>query len=227
MIKIKRRDTEKVRKAIEDLHMAKSSGSSYNTENVNAALKEVFYGKCYICENKEATSYQIEHLQPHRGEKELKYDWKNLFWVCAHCNNIKLDEYEPILDCTKEDVERIIAFRKKGYFGTEEKLEFIPLIENNESVQNTVALLKAVYYGTTSQKKIEARILRKNLRKSLSRFKEYVREYQEAEDEEEKEDIGILLRRELKSSSAFTAFKRWLIWDNEMYSEVIKYIPEN
>ena len=57
---------------------------------------------------------------------------------------------------------------------------------------------------------------------------EYVREYQEAENEEEKEDIAMLLKRELKDSSAFTAFKRWLIWDNEeKYGELEKFIPEN
>ena len=51
---------------------------------------------------------------------------------------------------------------------------------------------------------------------------------QEAENEEEKEDIEMLLKRELKDSSAFTAFKRWLIWDNEeQYVELEKFIPEN
>ena len=60
----------------------------------------------------------------------------------------------------------------------------------------------------------------------LSKFKEFVREYQEAEDEEEKEDIGLYLKQELRESSAFTAFKRWLIWDNNMYSEIEKYIPK-
>lgn len=225
MIKIERKETEKTKKAVEDLYEAKQLGSSYNTENVNKALKEVFHGKCYICENKNATSYQIEHLIPHRKDVELKYDWNNLFWSCAHCNNIKSDKYEPILDCTQEEVESLIAFRKKGYFGTDEKLEFTPLVKDNESVENTVSLLKAVYYGITPQKEIEARIIRKALRKNLSEFKEYVREYQEAEDEEEKEDIGELLKRELRDNSAFTAFKRWLIWDNEMYSEIEKYIP--
>lgn len=55
---------------------------------------------------KEATSFQIEHLIPYRGDVELKYDWNNLLWACAHCNNIKLDKYDPIIDCTKEDVEK-------------------------------------------------------------------------------------------------------------------------
>ena len=163
MIKIERKETPHTQEAMDDLQEACDTGRSYNTEHVNQALQEVFHGKCYICENKEATSYQIEHLIPHRGDKKLKYDWNNLFWVCAHCNNIKSDKYEPILNCTTEPVEHLIAFRKTGYFGTDEK-----------------------------------------------------------------EDIAMLLKRELKDSSAFTAFKRWLIWDNEeKYGELEKFIPEN
>ena len=120
MIRIERKNTPKAQLAIADLQKAYKSGGTYNTDNVNVAFKEMFHGKCYICENKAITSYQIEHLIPHRENKELKYDWQNLFWSCAHCNNIKLAKYKPILDCTKENVERLIAFRKKGYFGTDE-----------------------------------------------------------------------------------------------------------
>ncbi len=36
-------------------------------------------GNVIFVKNKAATSYQIEHLVPHRGDKTLKYDWKNLF----------------------------------------------------------------------------------------------------------------------------------------------------
>lgn len=137
-------------------------------------------------------------------------------------------KYEPILNCTTEPVEHLIAFRKTGYFGTDEKLEFVPVKDDNVAIRNTILLLNDAYYGTTPQKKMEARIIRKTLRKDLSKFKEYVREYQEAENEEEKEDIAMLLKRELKDSSAFTAFKRWLIWDNEeKYGELEKFIPEN
>lgn len=83
MIKIERKETEKTKQAIADLQKASENESSYNIESVNQALKEIFHGKCYICENKAVTSYQIEHLVPHRGDKTLKYDWKNLFWSCA------------------------------------------------------------------------------------------------------------------------------------------------
>lgn len=215
MIRFERKNTRKAQSAMESLKDARQRNSTCNTQEVNEALIEMFHGKCYICENKEATSYQIEHLIPHRGNVELKYDWNNLFWACGHCNNTKLDQYDPILDCTKEDIDELIAFRKTGYFGTNEQLEFEALSADKE-VLNTVKLLKDVYYGTTPQKKAEARIIRKKLRKELHNFKDTVREYQEAEGED-KEDILLLIKKELKASSAFTAFKRWLIKDNKDY----------
>ncbi len=223
MIKVERKNTEKARKAIESLKIEKAKNGSYNTPEVNAALKEMFHGKCYICENKQITSYQIEHFIPHRKDVELKYDWNNLFLACAHCNNIKSDKFEPMIDCTKKNVEALIAFRKEGYFGTDEKLIF-DMLDSGIETQNTVKLLQEVYYGSTSQKKMEAAILRRTLRKELSEFKEYVREYKEAE-EEEKEDLKCLLQQQLGDSSAFAAFKRWLIRDNkEAYSELLTYI---
>ncbi|MCI9320075.1 MAG: hypothetical protein HFH05_08360 [Lachnospiraceae bacterium] len=201
----------------------KLKNGSYNTPEVNAALKEMFHGKCYICENRQIVSYQIEHLNPHRGNTELKFDWDNLFLSCAHCNNTKSDKYDPIIDCTKENVERMIAFRKEGYFGSDEKLVF-EMLDRRVETENTVKLLQEVYYGSTPQKKMEAKILRRMLRKELSEFKEYVREYKEAEDEE-KEDLKFLLQQQLKDSSPFAAFKRWLIRDNkDAYSELLPYI---
>lgn len=201
----------------------KLKNGSYNTPEVNAALKEMFHGKCYICENRQIVSYQIEHLNPHRGNTELKFDWDNLFLSCAHCNNTKSDKYDPIIDCTKENVERMIAFRKEGYFGSDEKLVF-EMLDRRVETENTVKLLQEVYYGSTPQKKMEAKILRRMLRKELSEFKECVREYKEAEDEE-KEDLKFLLQQQLKDSSPFAAFKRWLIRDNkDAYSELLPYI---
>lgn len=221
MIKFERKTSEKARLAIKSLQIQKEKSGTYNTKEVNAALQEMFFGKCYLCENKEITSYQIEHLHPHKGNIELKYDWNNLFLSCAHCNNIKSDKYEPILDCSKEPIDEIIAFKRSGYFGTQEKLEFFALDKRIET-KNTVKLLQEVYYGTTPQKKMEAKIIRKKLRQELSKFKEYIREYQEAEGED-KEDLLYAIKKELKENSLFTAFKRWLLRENkEYYSELIK-----
>lgn len=223
MIKFSRNKTEKAKKAIEILEEAKKTDSGYNKPEVNAALIEMFKGKCYICENKDTvTSYQIEHLVPHRKNLDLKYDWNNLFWSCAHCNNIKNARFEPIVDCSQVEVDKKIAFRKEGYFGIEEKFIFSPL-EDSIEVNNTIELLTEVYYGNTPQKKMESTNIRRALRRDLSNFKNLIREYEEAEDYD-KSDLEYAIRIEVDEKSAFTAFKRWILWDNkEKYRELLRF----
>ena len=123
MIKVNRElNSEKITKAIEILQKEKAKDrGKYNTEEVVEALEAVFSSKCYICENKKITSYNIEHLKPHKDKNiDLKFDWNNLFLACAHCNNIKRANYENILDCTKVDVDELIYFKKTGNFAWEE-----------------------------------------------------------------------------------------------------------
>lgn len=222
MIRFIRNDTKKAQRAIQVLQEAKEKDDGYNKPEVNEALIEMFKGKCYICESKDnISSYQIEHLRPHRGDLNLKYDWDNLFWSCAHCNNIKSAKYEPILDCSKIEADKKIAFRKEGFFGTQEKFVFVPL-DDNEEINHTVSLLQDAYYGTTPQKKMEATNIRKALRRELSNFKNLIREYEEAEAYD-KEDLKCAICREVKENSAFTAFKRWILWDNkEKYKDLIR-----
>lgn len=84
-------------------------------------------------------------------------------------------------------------------------------------------LLYDVYYGSTPQKRLEATNIRRLLRQNLSKFKELIREYEEAE-EYEKEDLKYAIRKEVEASAAFAAFKRWLLWDNrERYQELIQF----
>lgn len=166
---------------------------------------------------------EIEHLIPHRDDLELEYDWNNLFLACRHCNNTKGVKYDSILNCTEEEIDKKIAFRKTGYFGQDEKFVF-DVLEQTEKTVNTQKLLEDVFYGSTPQKEMESKVLRRALRKELSKFKNQVREYKDAE-EWEKEDLRCLMKRELSVRSEFTAFKRWLIRDNkESFPELNTYI---
>lgn len=226
MVRFERKDTNRARLAIASLakEKAKRSGT-YNTPEVNAALQEMFHHKCYLCEKGNLTNgYQIEHLQPHKGDKDLKFDWSNLFLSCSHCNNIKLGKYDPILDCSQIPIDRKISFRKTGYFGVREDVEFLPL-EDDVETQNTADLLQAVFHGETFQKQIEARSLRKKLRSELSTFKNLLRDYREEDDETVKQKILRAIQDELENSSEFTAFKRWIIWDYaDQYPEIAAYL---
>lgn len=224
MIKVKRNlESPKIAKAIQVLkeEKAKSSGS-YRKDEVWDALKLVFNNKCYICENSKVTSYNIEHFRPHKDiNLDLKFSWENLFLSCAHCNNIKLHNYDNILDCTKVEVDEIIVFRKNGHLAWEESIDIVPL-EHGEEIDETVELLRKVYNGTTEMKKLECLNMRKELRIELSKFVDILNEYWEA-DGEAKEDAKFLIIKNLKSSSPFAAFKRWMIRDNkEKLSEFFK-----
>lgn len=216
MIRINRNiESDKITCAKDVLKEEKQKANGdYNKPEVLDALKLVFNNKCYICENKIITSYNIEHLRPHRNMNlELKFSWNNLFLACAHCNNIKLDSYDAILDCTKVDVDELIAFRKLGNFQWEEQIQIQPL-KHDESVDETVDLLNKVYNGTTAMKRLESINIRQSLRREIIKFIEAINEYEEAEGED-KDDAKMLVKQHLKSNSPFAAFKRWIVRDNK------------
>lgn len=223
MVKIERKETEQSKLAIRSLakEKVKSSGKC-NTAEVVEALQEIFHGKCYICEYNKATSWEVEHIKPHNGDIDLKFDWSNLFWACGYCNHIKGNKFTPILDCTKVEIDEMIAFRKIGYFGVSESLKFeiVSDATENMAVEKTCALLQRVYYGETPQEKIRAKMLRHEVRVELTKFKNYIRDYNEASGEDKK-DLFLIIRRELISRSAFAAFKRWIVRDNPICKDFI------
>ncbi|HEY5125388.1 MAG TPA: HNH endonuclease, partial [Ignavibacteria bacterium] len=82
-----------------EIEKAKANGNYRSAEVLNR-LKNDFKNKCYICEYKEPVTINVEHFRPHKGNKDLEFDWNNLFWACGHCNNIKLAKFDNILNCT-------------------------------------------------------------------------------------------------------------------------------
>lgn len=223
MVKIERIENEATKQAIESLarEKIKANGKS-NTDAVVKALQEVFHGKCYLCEDKHSTVWEVEHLIPHGGDVNLKFDWHNLFWACGHCNHIKGSKYKPILDCTKVPVDEVISFRQNGDFGTEETLQFekIDSVEDCRAIQVTCALLHRIYYGETAQEKVGAKILRHGVRDELTKFKSYISDYHEALGEDKK-DLFATIRSKLKSNSEFAAFKRWIVRDKAICRDFI------
>lgn len=190
---------------------------TYNLKVIVDALKEVFFDKCYICEDNMITSFNIEHFRPHKGNVDLKFSWDNLYYSCGHCNNIKLGKYENILDCMSdgEDVENAMQYKASTF--PKKKIEIIPR-EDTEKVKNTAELLENVYNGTTTQKKLESEKLRQKVQKELIKFQDALNEYYyNSPDPEDKELSKANIRKLLHKKSAFTAFKRWVIMESEEY----------
>lgn len=221
MVKIERTNGENAKIAIASLEKEKQKkNGNYNASEIFDAINEIFHGKCYLCEQR--GFYQVEHLIPHKGNKDLEFEWNNLFLACPHCNNIKRDKYTPILDCTKVAVDKKIAFRRHSEPFMPDKLE-ITALEDDVETRNTVALLNEVYYGSTAQKIEEAKIIRKQLSKELNAFEECVTDYNAA-DGEDKKDLELSIMMKLKWNAPFAAFKRWMIRDaSDKFPELLKY----
>jgi 5-methylcytosine-specific restriction endonuclease McrA len=69
----------------------------YDCGKVLQLLSKDFHNKCYLCEDKDITSINIEHFVPKSLGKDFKFDWKNLLFACRHCNEIKSNDYNTIV----------------------------------------------------------------------------------------------------------------------------------
>ena len=189
--------------------------STYNTNEVVDRLKQDFCGKCYICENSQLTSINVEHFVAHRGDKSLKLDWQNLFFACTHCNNLKSDKFNNLLNCTllKDEVDKAIR-----YYCDPMPKEHAVFEEQKSSIktQETIRLLKLCFNGDhTMQKKIESANLRNLLLKEVRIFQELLL----AQDNGGDDSVLAKIQIHLNKTSAFTAFKRWIIWDDHYWSD--------
>lgn len=202
----------------------KKNSGKYAIHSVLMRLKEDFQDKCYICEYKNPPTINVEHLISHEGNQNLKFDWSNLFLACSHCNNIKSNRYNNILNCTNldDDVENLIKIHINPM--PLSKVEVHPL-SSDERVVETADLLDKIYNGTTTMKKIESNYIRKALVKEILLFLNNLQEYFDAGTPQLREYFRLLIGEQLDSSSAFAVFKRWLIKENpglmEEFSEFI------
>ncbi len=195
------------------LEKNKKSGT-YRTAEVIARLDKDFYSKCYICGQKNPTTINIEHFMPHRGDRDLMFDWNNLFYACGHCNNVKLaqKEFDEILNCTlkSDQVDRAIAYQFNPF--PKEKPHFEVLIPSQKAT-HAKELLDRVFNGEpTSLKALEGANLRDLLLKSIKEFQELLIDYYKYG-----KDATFLLKikQHLNNSIEFTAFKRYIIRHNE------------
>jgi len=206
------------------IESVKANGD-YKCENVLDLIKTDFKNKCYICEYKEPVTINVEHFIPHKGDINLKFDWNNLFWSCSHCNNIKHINFTNILNCT--DSLHFVGIKLKYLFKPfpYEKVVIEELIDTPEVIE-TKQLLEAVYNGTTKLKSIEAANLRNKLLEEIKDFQNYLCEYfRDTNSDEDKSYYLRKIRGHLNRGSNFTAFKWWIIFENEvLYENFIEFI---
>lgn len=189
---------------------AKANGS-YEKADVVERLRKDFHNKCYICEMDNLQDPQVEHLKPHFNgkNKDLKFDWNNLFWSCGHCNGVKnqrkFDNY--IIDCCEVDPETKIYFRLCNGNTNVQAVD-----SEDEDAKMTAELVTEVFNKTNSGMRIY---------KSNMRFDELNREmnklYTILQELSKNERSGFLLKQLqvlTRRESRFAAFKRCYIREN-------------
>lgn len=195
----------------------KKASGDYKCGEVLKRLNEDFNNKCYLCEEKEPSTINVEHFIPHKGDIDLKFEWNNLFLACSHCNNIKLAKYDNIINCTDTNlkVTDLLQFIINPF--PKEKVQ-IKSLSSDIKTEQTAKLLDEIYNGTTELKTIEGQNIRDKLSREILDFTKLLHEYfyEYGLNNEDKEELKKQIRRKLSPKTAFTAFKIWIIKNNEV-----------
>lgn len=163
--------------------------SNYKHPENKKSLEDASHGKCMYCEAKVTHVYfgDVEHIKPKAAHKypELKFDWSNLGFCCARCNNSKSDDYEddcPIINPYDEDPdENLIAFGSLLYpkKGSERGDLTIRTVDLNrvDLVEKRALRLMEVQDSINSCFRTSNEALRKILLRSLSNEGDSSREF--------------------------------------------------
>jgi len=191
----------------------KKKNGDYKCGDVLERLRSDFKNKCYICETKAPYGINVEHFIAHQNDLELKFDWNDLFFVCPHCNNIKLHIFDNILNCTilEHQVEQSVKLEMNPFPFAKVKMT---AQNDNLKTKNTAQLLERIYNGHTPTKRIEAANIRSSILNEIMDFQSDLVTYFETEPSKLKELLHAKIENHLSPSSAYTAFKRWIIRDN-------------
>jgi len=210
-----------------ELEKQKKNGT-YQCGDTYQRVSDDFFGKCYLCEDDKPTTINVEHFVPHHNGKykDRKFDWKNLFFSCGHCNGIKSSSEIEYLDCTNSD-HKILDWIKFDIKPFPKEIPKITALKEISIVENTVELLDKIYNykineNIFSPTKEAANNLRHKLLLEIEDFWKLLKEYYDSEidlDEYEKQILKRKIQKKISKKSAFSAFKIWIVKENIEYQK--------
>lgn len=232
MININKRDIAPESLAEEK---AKTNGS-YKKKDVIDALREDSNNKCYLCEDWAPTSIHVEHFEEHRGDKDKKFDWINLFYSCAHCNLTKAATFphtvasSDLLNCTLDECKvDLWVYHELSNKDLKTKVIVKQNPEANvtpyeQQTENTLKLLNRIFNGSGVEDKAAslnagAENLRMKINEELKDFKVLTLKYCEASTPEEKETNKHKIEESIDSAKPFLSFKHWILRKNNIATD--------
>ena len=180
--------------------------STYDGEDVKRQLFEDQHDKCYLCERKLETDFNIEHFKSQQHYPQLKNEWSNLLLACGYCNQKKSDRYDCILNPLNEDIEKEIC-QRIDY--KERKAVFTSSSVGVEHV-NTIKLLESIFNGTERMRKLKEEKFFNHVVSVMNNFMRFTNRYLLDPNDEN----AALVRSKLSKDEEFLGLKYWVIKDN-------------
>ena len=195
-----------------DVPSSLTTTSRYDGEDVKEQLLADQSEKCYLCERKRDTDFEIEHHKSVHNFPDLVQDWNNLYMGCGYCNKKKSDSFDNTLvpkDCNIEDeIEQSIDyFNKKAVFSSK---------INDEQHDETMELLYRIYNGINQPRTTKEERFFEQALSVMNRFTDLVMKYQETPTPETEKAV----RDELSITKELLGFKYWIIKRDHILRQV-------
>lgn len=182
--------------------------TAYDGQDVISQLLADQHEKCYICERRRDTDFEIEHHRSQTNYPELVQEWDNLFMGCGYCNRKKSSDFDNTLNpkdcCIEDEIEQRIDFANK-------KAMFVTSV-NDEQHDETVRLLERVYNGTKRIRTKKEEIFIEQAISVVNKFSDLVICYLNHPDASTEKAI----KDELTIDKELLGFKYWIIRDTPM-----------
>jgi hypothetical protein len=184
------------------------------------ALREMFYGKCYLCEN-EVSDPVVEHFIPHENDLVKKYDWDNLYYACHRCNGIK-GTTTDILNCCDSMIDVSKAIKCLCPSVPDENI-VVKAQYDDIKTKNTANLLDKCYNDdNTGIRSISRESLHERLFDHYCDFIDHRRILKNrSSSEAEKEKAKELLTKMQHVSYPFSVFWKWHILSDTFLAELL------
>ncbi|MEI7052142.1 HNH endonuclease [Pseudomonas koreensis] len=195
----------------------------YDGDDVYIELCKIFFDKCYICETKEPHDINVEHFHPHKGDVHKKFDWGNLYLACSRCNNIKLAEFDDILDCCDTEVNVFRAIRHVPPITPYAKTAQLLSMSADPKVELSRQLLDRVYNSDHSvNKRVSGAFLRRKVFYQYNLLLDQINSYYNpVSTNSERETSLERMQKLIHRSAPYSAFIRWCILDDAELSDLL------
>jgi uncharacterized protein (TIGR02646 family) len=194
----------------------------YRSKEVIETLREIFYGKCYLCED-ETPNPEIDHFIPREADPAKTYDWNNLYYICSRCNGIKRTATD-ILDCCNAAVDVSRAIKCVVPSIPDDDI-IVDAQDNCETAKNTADLLNRCYNEkNTGNRGITRELLHERIFEEYSGFIKYRTALKSKKSPpRQKDEAKQRLLNMTQDSYPFSIFWKWHIWSDPYLSSVLDF----